>query len=189
MNSSIDSVAGTSLVRFPTGTLLALHRALAQNRSPRESAMLIRELGFESGEAFYQSFAEWLNERDAGKRPEALPADLFWRQLAEFFSFLGWGSLHVETLHDGIASLTTETWVEADTTAHARQPMCHFTTGILADLLGRIAGTDLAVMEVECRSTDDQHCRFLLGSPDALELLYERLRAGASLSDALNSLG
>ncbi len=57
-----------------------------------------------------------------------------------------------------------------------------------ADLLTRVAGRDLAVMEVECRSRRDGQCRFLLGSPDTLGAVYEGLREGRSYLEVLDRL-
>lgn len=189
MDTSLDPAARAPLVRLPSAALAALYRALAQGRSAQESAALVRELGFESGAAFHGSFAQWLQEREPGAAPEALPADRFWERLGEFFSSLGWGTLRLEQPHAGVVSLSSDEWAEADPEAGADQPTCHLTTGILADLLGRVAGTDLAVMEVDCRSRGDRRCRFLVGSPAALGLLHERIRSGDAVDEALPALG
>jgi hypothetical protein len=52
------------------------------------------------------------------------------------------------------------------------QPSCHFTTGVLANILGRAADGEVAVLEVECRSRGDQRCRFLFGGADAVYSVY-----------------
>lgn len=189
MNPTLDAAARAPLLRLPAGALLAIHRVLAQHGSPEESAALVRELGFETGEAFHGAFSAWLSEQEEDGDPASLPADRFWPLLAEFFSSLGWGRLELELPHAGVVSLSSPSWAEADADAGAGQPTCHLTTGLLADLLGRVAGTDLAVMEVECRSRGDRECRFLLGSAEALGLLHGRLREGASYPEALEALG
>lgn len=189
MNPTHDAAPRAPLLRLPAGALLAIHRVLSRDRSPRESAELVRELGFESGEAFHRAFAEWLADRGEGDDPAALPADRFWPALGEFFSALGWGRLELDRPHAGVVSLSSPAWAEADAGGGARQPTCHLTTGLLADLLARVAGTDLAVMEAECRSRGDRECRFLLGSPEALDLVHGRLRDGASYPEAVAALG
>jgi hypothetical protein len=40
-------------------------------------------------------------------------------------------------------------------------------------------------MEVECLCRGDARCRFLLGSPDLLTHIYERMAAGMSYQEAM----
>ncbi len=189
MNPKTDPAAPATLLRLPTAALPALHRAVSRERAPEESATLLRELGFETGDSFLAAFAEWLDGRGEGGDPAAISAERFWPLLGEFFSTLGWGRLEVEIPRAGVASLSSPSWAEADADSGASQPSCHLTTGLLADLLGRVAGIDLAVMEVECRSRGDRECRFVLGGLETLEQVHRSLRAGASVAEAMNALG
>jgi hypothetical protein len=65
-------------------------------------------------------------------------------------------------------------------------PMCFFTAGMLADFLGRLAGEAVSVLEVECRSRNDERCRFLSASPETLDRVYELMNAGRSYEEALS---
>jgi len=185
-----DSFAGTAMLTFPPSTLAAVHRAARQDRSAAEAAALVRQVGFETGEGFLVAFSEWLahHRQDPGADPSALAADDFWHHLSAFFSSLGWGRLEFEQLHEGVGELSSTEWAEAEVGAGARQPMCHFTTGMLADLLSRLIGSDLAVLEVACRSRGDGKCRFLLGSAEALQRVYEEVRQGQEVDAALQAL-
>jgi predicted hydrocarbon binding protein len=179
------------MVQLPAAALTAFHRALSQDRSPAEAAALTRQMGFESGEGFYDALRDWLARRGTMlgvTEPAGLPADEFWSALAEFFQFLGWGRLEFARLHPGIAALSSTSWAEAEPGSAARQPTCHFSTGVLADILGRVSGDNLAVLEVECRSGGDDCCRFLIGGPEALRGVYERIREGAAFPQAVESL-
>jgi hypothetical protein len=60
---------------------------------------------------------------------------------------------------------------------------------MLADFLGRVSNTTLGVMEVECVSRGDTRCRFLAGSPDTLQVLYDRMAEGKPYLEALGSNG
>jgi hypothetical protein len=60
---------------------------------------------------------------------------------------------------------------------------------MIANLLGRVSGEDVAVLEVECRSRGDERCRFLYGSPAALEIVYEAIREGQGTEASLTALG
>lgn len=176
------------MLRLPASALLALHRVAAQGRSAEEASQMARQLGFETGEGFYLAFESWLAEQDPSLSVESLAAEEFWRRLGSFFSELGWGELEYERPHPAVLSLAGSRWMEAAPELETAQPMCHFTTGVLADLLTRVAGSDLAVMEVECRSAGAERCRFLLGSPQALEQVFVEMRQGTSYPDALEAL-
>ena len=183
------SATPVPLVRFPTAALDALHRALAQDRDTVEAASLVRQVGLESGEAFHAAFQEWLAQRGEPLPIRALPVERFWGHLSAFFSSLGWGRLEQARAHPGIVSLSSEEWVESAGQDGAGHPACHLTTGLLADLLGRIAGDELAVLEVECRAASAQRCRFLVGSEAVLHRVYEAMRQGQSYAEALDGLG
>src|SRR6266704_1542903 len=55
----------------------------------------------------------------------------------------------------------------------------------LNDVLGRLSGETVAVMEVECRSRHDPRCRFLSGAPDTLNVVYDQMTQGRSYVEAL----
>jgi hypothetical protein len=40
-------------------------------------------------------------------------------------------------------------------------------------------------MELECRSRGDARCRFVVGAPDNLGILYERIALGMTVEDAV----
>jgi hypothetical protein len=177
-----------TMLSLPVDALGALHRALADGRSPAEAAEAARRLGFETGAGFHRALQQWL--ADSGyEDPSALDADAFWDRLSEFFESSGWGRLEFERLHPGVAALSSERWAEAEAAGSAEYPACHVTTGLLADLLGRASGADLAVLEVECRCRGDARCRFLVGGWDALERVYQGLSEGTSYADSIQRLG
>jgi hypothetical protein len=91
-------------------------------------------------------------------------------------------------VHPGVGALEATDWAEADPSNGEARPNCVFTTGLLANLLGRAAGAEIAVMEVECRSRGDLSCRFLFGGEPALRKLHETIAAGASPEHALDQL-
>lgn len=182
------TAAGTQLLTLPAGFLPAFRRALEQGRDPLEAAVLLRQVGYETGESFHAALEEWLS-REGGDVPGGLPPEEFWSAFGRFWESLGWGTVRHVQLHPGIAALDCEGWVEADSAGATGQPVCHVTTGVLADLLGRLAGSGVAVMEVECRSAGDQRCRFLFGGEAALGEVYRGMTEGLPYPDALSRLG
>ena len=107
--------------------------------------------------------------------------------LDPFFEALGWGTLTIEEAGKGALMITTPNWAEAEPGAGALQPSCFISSGLLADFFGRLSTVPVAVMEVECRSRSDAHCRFIAGTPRTMEAVFDALAAGGTYESALHS--
>ncbi len=176
------------LVQIPAGWMSALHDTLGEAHGEAEAAHLLRRVGIASGAAFLGLFHDWLSETGGQfTDPAELDAPTFWASLSGFFEELGWGSLEVDHPHPGIIALTSQNWVEA-TGVQRPQPGCHCSTGLLAELFRSITGSDLAVLEVECRGAGAGSCRFLVGGAEALEKVFGQLRDGAAPDAAIQAL-
>ncbi|MBR9989431.1 MAG: 4-vinyl reductase [Gemmatimonadetes bacterium] len=174
----------TPELALPVESLAAMRDSLVSSVGPEAAALALRQAGHAAGDALYRILS--------GGDPDALPAlsaDRFWAQLSRLFSSRGWGQLTYSQVHSGVGSLDASNWAEARNDANAGQPSCHFTTGILANLLGQIANAEVAVLEAECRSRGDHRCRFLFGGADAVYAVYERIAAGDEPDAALARLG
>jgi len=184
-----------ALTSTSLGTVTLGRRALAQLRISLErtlgagAATVLQETGFAAGEETYTAFSVWLMERTGVAAPGDLDATHLGESLDGFFKETGWGNLTSQMLADGVLAFDSTDWAESTAEPSALAPACHMSCGLLADLLGRVAGNVVAVMEVECRSRGDVRCRFLAGSPDTLAALYERLAAGESYQRALGLEG
>jgi hypothetical protein len=121
----------------------------------------------------------WLGTHAGPERPEELDAAQFGGALSDFFEASGWGHLGVAPVGGAALALDSSDWAEAEP-GSAEMPMCFFSAGMLADLMGRVSGEPVAVMEVECRSRGDSICRFLSASPATLQEVYEKMTAGLS---------
>ncbi len=170
---------------LPVGSLSALRNALEANLGGDAAAQALRQAGYAAGDALFPLLAS--SPDDAAGASE-LPEQLFWRRVSDLFVARGWGKLEFAAVHPGLGALETADWVEADASDGALRPSCHFTTGLLANLLGRAAGEEVGVLEVECRSRGDLACRFLFGGHDALGLVYEALAQGQELDQVLAQL-
>lgn len=166
---------------LPIASLAALRAALGEAVGEDAAAEALRAAGYAAGDALYTALA-------AGNLEADLPAERFWNRLAQLFAGRGWGTLRHEAVHPGVGALNAMDWVEADALAGARRPSCFLTTGMLANLLGRVAGEEIAVLEVECRSRGDARCRFLFGGPSALDTVYDHVAAGESADASLAAL-
>jgi predicted hydrocarbon binding protein len=177
----------TPELALPTASLAALRRYLVAELGADVGVSALRQAGHAAGDALYSVLVGG-GDGASEERVESLQERTFWRRLADLFAARGWGRLQHEDLHPGIGALDTHDWMEADPEAGVARPGCHFTTGLLANLLGRAAGEEVGVIEVECRSRGDLRCRFLFGGRDALDAVYEDLRSGGTLEESLAQL-
>ena len=181
MNQPID-LTQHGMLAVPQASLGTLRAALFRDAGP-EAAVYLQEAGYAGGEATWNAFVRWLGTR-THRRADELDVAEFEVLISEFFRDAGWGSLGVGSLGDVVATLDSADWGEADPNARLDHPSCHLTTGLFADLFGRIAGAPVAVLEVECRSTGGSRCRFLVGSPEVMEEIYSDLGRGMAYGEA-----
>lgn len=179
-------LAPQHLVTLPRASIGALRAALLRDAGPGYASYL-QEAGYAGGETIFEAFRAWLAGRGADA-PESLPIEAFAAQAGAFFADTGWGRLEVTPRHDVAAIVDAADWAEADPEAHLDHPGCHFTTGLLADFFGRVASSPLAVLEVECRSSGGERCRFVAGSAEVMQHVYERIAAGSGYDEAIDEI-
>jgi hypothetical protein len=173
-------------VQVPAGLLPSLRRALSQGRQPVEAVTLLRQVGYETGAAVHQAVLDRAGRAAPGVPASAMSPDAFWSAASDFFAELGWGRLSFAPLHPGVGALDLVDWIEAVPDGGAVPPGCHLSTGMFADVLGRLAGGDVAVMEVPARAGA---CRLLFGSQETLGMVYQGMVQGQSADDAIARLG
>ena len=166
-------------------SLLSLRAALLRS-GDAQAAVTLQEAGYAGGTALFESFKGWLSER-THIGVEELDVDSFQLRASEYFSENGWGTLSVGTIDEVVATLDSPDWGECDLNLGAQQPACHLTTGMFADLFGRLAGAPVAVLEVECRSAGHERCRFLVGSPEVMDAVYEEMGRGTDYEAAVRA--
>lgn len=166
--------------------LLQLRASLEREAAPHVASTL-QEAGFAGGEEVYQALVAWCREEYGVERPAELDAQYLGEALSRFFAELGWGRLTVRQLGSAVLALDSTDWAEAGDEGGSEFPSCHLSCGLLADVFGRIADGLAAVMEVECRTRSDVRCRFLVGAPETLSAIYERMAQGLSYAEAIGS--
>ena len=176
-------LAENGMLAVTRDALAALRNALMRDAG-LSSAAWFQEAGYAGGAALFEAFRGWLDARDA-LAPESLSLEEFQHLAAEFFQETGWGSLTVGSLHDTVATLDSPDWGEASPGAGMEFPCCNLSAGMLADFFGRLAAAPLAVMEVECRSTGADRCRFLLGSAEVMQAVYDGMSQGQRYDEAV----
>jgi predicted hydrocarbon binding protein len=142
------------------------------------AAACLQEMGAAMGEDLYAAFCRWLPERVGLTDPGELDAERLGDVLSAFFGGIGWGAISVERLGSRGLVLTSNDWAEAQPGSGSVFPTCFVSSGLFSDLLTRLAGAPLAIMEVECRSRNDRACRFFAGAPETLQAAYEAMSEG-----------
>lgn len=174
------------MVGLTRDALIALRSVLFRDAGGNAAAYL-QEAGYAGGGALYQAFAEWNSSRGVPV-PENMAASEFEQRAGEFFGELGWGTITVGTLHDAVVTLDSADWAESDPASAMQFPGCYLSAGMLADFFGRLADAQLVVMEVECRSMGSERCRFLLGSSETIQHVYDGMTQGVSYDSALEQM-
>jgi predicted hydrocarbon binding protein len=181
MSQSID-LPDNGLVALTRDSLLALRTALFRDFGPNAAASL-QEAGYAGGQALYDAFTRWLSARGLAE-PESLPAVEFAAQAGEFLRRMGWGAIEVGSLGD-VATVDAAEWAESDPAYPLDFPGCYYSAGMFADFFGRLAGEAVAVMEVECRSMGAHRCRWLVGTGETMQYVYDRMGQGVAYEEAL----
>ena len=184
MSQSID-LPENALVALTRDSLLALRTALFRDVGPSAAAAL-QEAGYAGGQALYDAFTRWLTGRGFAE-PESLPAMEFGAQAGEFLRELGWGAIEVGSLGD-VATIDAAEWAESDAAFPLEFPGCYYSAGMFSDFFSRLAGEPVAVMEVECRSMGAHRCRWLVGSGETMQHVYDQMGQGVPYDEALAAL-
>lgn len=173
------------MLALTRASLLSLRSALLRD-SGQQAAVYLQEAGYAGGDALFATFRAWLSER-TDIAAEDLDVEAFEQRISEFFSESGWGRIEIGTIDDVVATLDSADWGESEAGSGMQHPACHITTGMFADLFGRLAGAPVAVLEVKCRSAGDPRCRFLIGNPGVMDAVYEEIGRGATYEAAVHA--
>jgi hypothetical protein len=187
MSTPLDFSAH-ALLGLPRTSLAALRTALLRDAGWSYVGWL-QEMGHAGGATAVASFGAWLTARGEHRPAEALDIGTFRALAVEYFREAGWGSLELSGLGDGLVALDSEDWGEADPAAQLPYPGCYVTSGLIGAFYSIVGQSPLAAMEVECRSTGASRCRWVLGSPEAIQHVYEGMARGEAYSDAAATLG
>ena len=185
MQQTID-LPGNALVALTRDSLIALRAAMFRDIG-LNAASLLQEAGYAGGPALYEAFSKWLAAH-GGSSPDAIEASEFSAKATQFFKEAGWGSVEVGSLQS-VATVDSSDWAESDPAHPMEYPGCYYTSGVLADFFTRLAGEPLAVMEVECRSTGAERCRFLIASGEVMQHVYDAMGNGLAYDAAVASVG
>ena len=179
----MNAIAPANFVQVPAGLISSVRRALAGDREPLEAVTLLRQVGYDVGAAVSAGLGDHLTLAHGGADPLSLEPEVFWAGVSDYFERLGWGRVEHRRLHPGVGALDLVGWLEEG--SDGGPAGCHLSTGFFTDMLARVAGDGVVVMEVPAEGRS----RLLFGSGETLGAVYEALASGATLDDALARLG
>lgn len=171
MTDTLD-LSSHSLLAISKESLAALRASLARDLGGN-AATYLHEAGYGGAAAIYEAFTKWLGAR-GGPAPSDLALDDFAAAVGEFFATSGWGTMGFSVTDGGIAAMESSNWAESADSAGSQLP-CYFTSGVLTDFFGRITDAPVSVLETECRSLGHERCKFLIGTPEKLQQVYDQL--------------
>lgn len=171
------------MIGISSSLLHGLRRLLTETLGD-DADVRLQEAGFAAGEQIYQAFCRWLPQYTGVDDPGDLDAAMLQDVLSHFFQSLGWGRLQIDRAGQSALAISSSDWIEAadDSLEH---PSCPVSSGMFADFLGRLSGMPIAVMEVG-QFTNTKECRFLAGSPETMNAVYEALSEGRDYESALS---
>ena len=169
-------------VTIPAASLHVLRKALED--AGQDAATVMQQAGFAAGPTLLTAFGAWLQRERGVADVTHLDQGHLDSALSSFFGETGWGTVRVHPLGAGLLAIDSPDWAEAIPST-TEWPSCLLSTGLLPAFLGALGGHTLGAMEVECRSRGDHQCRFVIGAPENLGVLYERLALGMRLEDAV----
>lgn len=170
-------------IRIPADSIHAMRRSLHSELGAEPAGRALQEAGYAAGDVLFDRLTRSMSESDIG----GTASTSFWERLSNLCRELGWGSLRHEQLHPGVGALVATEWFEVE--SDRGRALCPFTTGVLANVLGRVAGQDVAVLQVDCADGDPACARFLFGAGGVLDSLYAGLREGRDVETSLGALG
>jgi hypothetical protein len=142
----------------------------------------LRDAGYRAGRALFDEFAQWLDQRgEIG--PTELADERFPFLFEAFFQAHGWGRVTLAPLSDAVLMLDAFEWGDAA----GEDGGGLVSTGLFAGFLGRLADAPLSVLEVDPRVRAHGRCRFLVGSVDVLDYVWEALQRGVPYETAAQS--
>ena len=175
MTEPID-LSSNSLVAISRESLNALRASLFRDLGGT-AATYLQDAGYTGAGQVYDAFEAWLGAH-GNPAPQDLSMEDFGQAVAEFFAASGWATLTFTIGESGVATIESADWAEAVMADGAEMSGCYFTTGVLGEFFARVVDAPVSVMEVECRSMGHPACKFLVGTPERLQAIYDQMAAG-----------
>lgn len=161
---------------------------------------LEEEVGDAAGEIMYRGGYEW-GLRDAKSFSERFPTDFgFELSNASLGMMLhswwwplqvsGWGAWDFDLSHrkEGMIFVDLYESAIAKSIGNIGSVVCHFYAGMFASVFSSFAKRELSAIEIQCYSTGEDFCKFLIGSTKRINAAQFWVDEGASAKEIMAKL-
>lgn len=162
---------------FSATAVRELHRAILEVH-PETAPDVLYRIGFEWALESMVSFSA--HRPEAAAREIASPALLlldWW----EGFRKTGWGALaRAEVVAPGMALMDLDQGAVGPALGRSDDPVCHLYAGLFAGALSFLAKSECHGVEVQCRATGADICRFVIGPANTVDQVETWRQQGVS---------
>jgi hypothetical protein len=161
---------------------------------------LEEEVGDAAGEIMYRCGFEW-GSKDIHGFFERFESEFgFSMQKASLGMLLetwwwplqvaGWGSWRVDLSHkqEGLIFVDLHDSAIAKSIGNVGNVVCHYYAGMFASVFSAFAKRELSGIEIQCYSTGEEFCKFLIGSSKRINAAQFWVQEGATASEVISRL-
>jgi hypothetical protein len=182
------SPTGVRVITLPEELILGLHQSL-EDEAGSAAPVILYEVGKWWGRQFARHYVTELRSF-YDVEPGDLPISFYLQVLRKVWAVHGWGQLQLSfDLRDrGFIEAQVDRAMYSDVVGSLGRTSNHLTAGILASLVGDIAGRDLECVEIASTSRGDQECRFLVGIKARTEIVESWVKQGRSPDEIVTAI-
>jgi len=184
----IRSPVGVRILGIPEELIAGLHIGLEEEAGAAAPTILYT-CGKWWGRQFARRHAIEIRQfyqLDAGELPLH-----FWQQvIRRVWALNGWGKLNFswKLRSEGFVEVDIDNAMYSDVVGNLGRTTDHVVAGVLASVVGELAGRELECVEVACRSKGDVNCSFLVGLKPRIDVVSAWVRQGRPHSEIRSAI-
>jgi predicted hydrocarbon binding protein len=185
----IQTIYGQRVLRVSASFIQMLINGMQAAEGVNTAEVLYR-FGIQLGQQEMEAFVPRLErEFDVSfdKMHLGVMLETFWWP----FRAKGWGDWRCDLQHAGNGVILVDLFdsIVPAALGQTGKCSCHLYAGLFAAVFSRVAGRELAAVELHCASAGAKHCRFLIAVPKRVELATQWRDRGVDADSILKDLG
>jgi len=180
---------GTRIVTLPGELIVGLHRGL-EDETGSAAPLILYEVGKWWGAQFIEKHGAEVR-RFYDTEPGAMPVGFYLQVLKRVWAIYGWGALDMSFEHreKGFILAGVDSPLYSDVVGNIGRTADHLVAGILASVVGSLAGRELECTEIACKSRGDQRCLFLVGMQSRMDVVGNWVKQNRAANEILEAIG
>jgi len=185
-NGVIRNPQGTRMMAFPEDFILGLHRGL-EDETGAASPIILYSVGRWWGARFVRRQAQEIRAFFDVEMGE-MPAALYLLVLRRVWGLYGWGKLDVslDLSEQGFVRVDIDRSIYSEVVGNLGRPSEFLVAGILASMIGEMAGRELECVQVACTSKGDRRSTFLVGIKPRTDIVKAWVEQGVPTTEILD---